>query len=190
MQSRKGRLSGFQLIRSEGRNYMHKHVDKKPVSGVFEHEFVFEIIENSLDERAFTQKDFLFERHQNIFHRALYSRDYFQSSNHQTKKQILADVAFVRKSFHVCCHLRHYRPIIHIAFREFRVHCSCKSFLDGIHSAKSNLCMLFCFFSSKYSKITASRSTIFEVSAQRTSHNSAFSEILAYIAANMTCKNT
>ena len=68
MLSRKGRLSGFQLISSECRNYVHEHVDKRPVSGVFEHEFVFEIIENRLDERAFTQKDFLFERHQNIFH--------------------------------------------------------------------------------------------------------------------------
>ena len=40
---------------------MHKHVDKKSVSGVFQHEFVFEIIKNHLDERAFVQKDFLLE---------------------------------------------------------------------------------------------------------------------------------
>lgn len=40
---------------------MHEHVDKRPVPGVFEHEFIFEIIENRLDERAFVQKDFLLE---------------------------------------------------------------------------------------------------------------------------------
>ena len=103
---------------------MHEHVDKRPMPGVLKHQFVFKIVENRLYERAFAQKNFLFERHQNIFHRAFYPRDYFQSSSHQTKKQILADVTFVRKqkSLHVCCHLRHHRPIVHVAFRKFRVH--------------------------------------------------------------------
>ena len=41
MVSRKGRLSRFQLISSEGRNYMHEHIDKRPVTGVFKHQFIF-----------------------------------------------------------------------------------------------------------------------------------------------------
>ena len=103
---------------------MHEHVDKRPVPEVLQHEFIFEIIENCLYERAFAQKNFLLERHQNIFHRALYPRDYFQSPSHQTKKQIFADVAFVckQKSLHVYCHLRHYQPIVDVSFRKFCVH--------------------------------------------------------------------
>ncbi len=76
---------------------MHEYVDKRSMSEMLEHEFVFEVVENRLDERAFAQKNFLLERHQNIFHGAFYPRDYFQSPSHQTKKQIFADVTFVRK---------------------------------------------------------------------------------------------
>ena len=42
---------------------MHEYVDKRPVPEVLEHQFVFEIVENRFYERAFTQKDFLFEQH-------------------------------------------------------------------------------------------------------------------------------
>ena len=47
------------MIGRESGNYVHEHVDKRPVPGVFEHQFVFEIVENRLYERAFAQKDFL-----------------------------------------------------------------------------------------------------------------------------------
>ena len=34
---------------------MHEHVDKRPVPGVFEYQFVLKIVENRLYERAFAQ---------------------------------------------------------------------------------------------------------------------------------------
>jgi hypothetical protein len=40
---------------------MHKYVDKRSASGMFQHEFIFEIIENRLNERAFAQEKFLFK---------------------------------------------------------------------------------------------------------------------------------
>ena len=102
---------------------MHKHVYKGSMLEVFEHEFVFEVVENPLDERAFEQKNFLLERQQNVFHGAFNSRNYFQSSRHQAKKQIFADITpLSERSFHICCHLRRYRPIVRVAFRKFCVH--------------------------------------------------------------------
>ncbi len=38
---RKGRLSQFQLISCKCRNDVHEHIDKRPVSGMLKHEFVF-----------------------------------------------------------------------------------------------------------------------------------------------------
>ncbi len=37
---------------------MHEYVDKRSMPEVFKHEFVFEVVENRLDERAFAQKIF------------------------------------------------------------------------------------------------------------------------------------
>lgn len=44
---------------------MYKHIDKRPMSGVFEHQFVLKIVENRLYERALAQKDFLRDRKKN-----------------------------------------------------------------------------------------------------------------------------
>lgn len=73
------------LINGGSRNYIH------------EHEF-FEKVKNYLNEKVFTQKDFLFERHQDISPCALNACDDFQTMKHQTKKQILVDIPIIREN--------------------------------------------------------------------------------------------
>ncbi len=46
---------------------MNEYVDKRPISGMFEDEFIFEKVENRLDERAVMQKDFFFKNIRTFF---------------------------------------------------------------------------------------------------------------------------
>ena len=71
----KGRLILSELVSNEARKDINAAVGRRSVAGMRQIHMHFKDVKDSLDNEAFSQKDFFHERHEIIFHIPPYACD-------------------------------------------------------------------------------------------------------------------